>query len=333
MIIRKQPLVKLLICAEQIYCQSQVQARPGHPLIYSELVMFKCFIVKAVKRLHDCDALYNYLAHEANAHIRATVGLSEQLPHRRTFKRRFATSATVMRRQIRAVADVLVGAGVISYGVLSVDGTLCNALGPVWHQSDRLRGHLPDKLRNVDVSAGWGPSGYRGWTYGYSALALCNASWQEPSIFIEGLVASANASETVRVRDYLSEAGLPPGTHYLLGDSGFDDISLFELCRELKCTLIVPVTAAKSSAMSRYQQEALFLEWLDCGLYGRRSASIEPLFGYVKELFELQVLHQHNLDEAGGEIVGAMAAYNLIVCLNWLEGTPLRAVKAFLDVV
>lgn len=333
MIIKKLPLVKLLECAEHIFQPSPTPGGPGHPLVYSEKVMFKCLIVKAVKRLNDCEALYNYLSHEANASIRQAVGLETHLPHVKTFQRRFTTSEPLMRRQVRAVADQLQQAGVISYNILSADGTLCNALGPVWHQSDRRLAHKPEKLRNLDVSAEWGPSGYRGWTYGYSALSLCNASFNEPAVFVEGWVTSANESETVRLRNYLAEAGLPATTRCLLADSGFDDDKLMALCKELKCRLVVPVTCAKSSPMSRYLQEALFVDYLNCGLYGRRSTSIEPLFGYVKELFCLQVLHQHGIPQAGAEIVGAMAAYNLIVYLNWTEKQPLRAVKAFLDVL
>lgn len=333
MIIKKLPLVKLLDCADHLFQEKSTPPGPGHPYVYSEKVMFKCLIVKAVKRLHDCQALYNYLLHEANATIRVAVGLLQALPHLKTFQRRFAQSEPLMRRQVRAVADQLQQAGVISYAILSVDGTLCNALGPVWHQSDRKLAHKPEKLRNLDVSANWGPSGYRGWTYGYSALCLCNASFGEPAIFVEGWVTSANESETIRLRNYLSEMSLPPGTRCLMADRGFDDENLLELCRELKCSLVTPVTTAKGSPMSRYLQEALFVDYLNCGLYGRRSTSIEPLFGYVKELFDLQILHQHGVPQAGAEIVGAMAAYNLVVYLNWTEKQPLRAVKAFLDVL
>lgn len=69
MINTNQPLVKLLRLADQLYLENQKLVR-GRPFCYSQRVIFKCFIVKAVKRLGDCSGLYNYLSHEANEHIR-----------------------------------------------------------------------------------------------------------------------------------------------------------------------------------------------------------------------------------------------------------------------
>ncbi|RKU29842.1 hypothetical protein C6499_07945 [Candidatus Poribacteria bacterium] len=47
------------------------------------------------------------------------------------------------------------------------DKSLCKAAGPVWHQKDRLKDHLPKNLRGVDKTATWSKSGYHGWVYGY----------------------------------------------------------------------------------------------------------------------------------------------------------------------
>jgi hypothetical protein len=316
-----------------VYQEKQISAGLGRPYTYSERSMFKCFIVKVVKRLDDCSGLYRHLKHEANYSIRAAVGLVEKFPCLKTFQRRFEESASLMRRQLGAVARTLVERGVVSFEMLAVDGTICDALGPDWHQSDRLLAHIPEKLRNLDLLADWGKSGYRGWTYGYKALALCNCSPTEPAIFVEGWVETANVCETISVKEQLAQIGLPKGNRLLLADSGFDDKELFELCCRLKSVLVTPVKSAKSSPLERLQREALYLDYLNRGLYQKRSTSIEPLFGYVKELFDLQELHQHGLYKSGAEILGAMAAYNLIVLYNHSEGLPTRAVKAFLDVL
>src|SRR5262249_35609939 len=146
-------------------------------------------------------------------------------------------------------------------------------------------------------------------------------------------VEKANVSETVSVREQIAKAGVPTGNQLLLGDSGFDDHQRFEICHQVGSLLVTPVRACENSPTERFLKEALYLDYLNCGLYGRRSTSIEPLFGYVKELFDLQVLHNHGVYYSRAEILGAMAAYNLIVLYNHLEGLPLRAVKAFLDVL
>jgi hypothetical protein len=333
MIIRKQPLVKLLELADQMYLETQKVVGRGRPYCYPERSLFKCLLVKAVKRLDDCSGLYNYLSHEANEHIRCAVGLAEKLPHLKTFQRRFEASAPLMRRQLQAVAQALAAAGVISFEILAVDGTVCDALGPDWHKNDKLYAHIPAGLRNLDLTAEWAKSGYRGWSYGYKALALCNSNPGEPAVFVDGWVEKGNVSETVSVRDQIACKGLPEGNRLMLADSGFDDQAFFEICWQFKSLLITPVKGCENSPKERFLKEALYVDYLNCGIYGRRSTSIEPLFGYVKELFDFQELHNHGLYKSGAEILAAMAAYNLIVLFNHFEGLVPRAVKAFLDIL
>jgi hypothetical protein len=333
MIVKKRPLVKLLKLADEAYLEKELPAGRGRPYTYSERSMFKCFIVKTVKHLDDCSGLYHYLEHEANEAIRQEVGFTEQMPHLKTFQRRFAESEGLMRRQVGAIARVLAERGVISVELLSVDGSMCEALGPDWHQSDKRSAHIPDKLRNLDLTAEWGKSGYHGWVYGYKALGICNCGVGEPSVFVDGWVVKANVCETVNVREELERTGLPEGNRVLFGDSGFDDQKLFELCRRAKSLLVVPITAEENSPPERYLKEAVYLDYVNCGMYKRRSLSIEPLWAYIKDLFDLEVMHQHGVFKAGAEVVSAMAAYNLIVLYNHSEGLPLRAVKPFLDVL
>jgi hypothetical protein len=56
------------------------------------------------------------------------------------------------------------------------DKSLFKAQGPVWHQSDRKVGRIPDKLRGLDREATWSRSSYHGWVYGYSVHLTCNAA-------------------------------------------------------------------------------------------------------------------------------------------------------------
>jgi hypothetical protein len=339
MIVRKHPLVNLLELADQFFIENPGSKGRGRPYVYSEKTMFKCLLVKTVKRLHDCSGLYRYLLHQANRTILQAVGLNypklefERLPHLKTLQRRFSECGPVAQRQISAFARELAARGVISLECLSVDGTICEALGPVWHQSDKRYAHVPVGLRNLDLNADWGKSGYRGWSYGYKALAFCNSGYGEPSVFVQAWVAPANISETQSLRHELEHSGIFAQTKFILADSGFDDHKLFELCRALSTTLVTPVSTTELSSLERCQRETMYLDYLDLRFYQRRSVTIEPLFGYVKGLFDLQELHQHGLYNAQAEILGAMAAYNLIVLLNVVEKLPVRAVKAFLDVI
>ena len=333
MLVKKQPLVKLLTLIETLFVANPLPKSRGRPYSYSDLIMFKCLMVKTVKRFTDCSALYHYLSHEANSHIREAIGLADKMPCLKTFQRRFEDSADLMRRQLQAVAKELAELGVISFEMLAVDGSMIEALGPVWHQSDKAYAHIPEKLRNLDLTAEWGKSGYHGWVYGYKTMALCNCTPGQPYVFVDGWLLKANACETVSLRQELENRPLPASNQLLFGDSGFDDKSLFQLCHQQKSCLVTPVRASERSSDGRYLAEAMYLEYVNCGLYTQRSLSIEPLWAYLKSLFSLQEMHQHGLYKNESEVLAAMAAYNLIVYYNYQEGLKLRAVKTFLDVL
>jgi hypothetical protein len=57
---------------------------------------------------------------------------------------------------------------------LYTDKSLFKAQGPVWHQSDRQAGRIPDTLRHLDTDASWSKSGYHGWVYGYGLHLVDN---------------------------------------------------------------------------------------------------------------------------------------------------------------
>ena len=339
MIIRKHPLVNLLELADQLFVENPAKKGPGRPYVYSEQTVFKCLLVKTVKRFTDCSGLYRYLLHQANRQILQAVGLDylysepASLPHLKTLQRRFSECGSVIQRQISAFARELAARGVITLECLSVDGTICEAFGADWHQSDKRYAHIPPGLRNLDLNADWGKSSYRGWSYGYKALAFCNSGFGEPSVFVQAWVEPANVCETVSLRGELASNGIFAQTKLILADSGFDDQKLFELCRALSTVLVTPLNTTELSSLARCQREAMYLDYLDLGIYQRRQVTIEPLFGYVKGLFNLQELHGHGLYNSQAEILGAMAAYNLIVLLNVVEHSEPRAVKAFLDVL
>ena len=50
---------------------------------------------------------------------------------------------------------------------LDTDKRLFTAHGPIWPQSDRRAGRVPEKLRQLDTDASWSKSGSHGWGYGY----------------------------------------------------------------------------------------------------------------------------------------------------------------------
>ena len=101
----------------------------------------------------------------------------EQVPHRITLSRRYKALYPVLQAFIAFVgswAEILHPE--LDSRILIEDASLFKAHGPVWHQSDRLAGQVPDKLRNLDQAASWRKSAYHGWVYGYSLHLTCNRS-------------------------------------------------------------------------------------------------------------------------------------------------------------
>ena len=77
------------------------------------------------------------------------------------------------------------------------------AQGPVWHQSDRRQGRVPESLRHLDMDASWRKSGYHGWVYGYGLHLTCNLAGFSKLVQVEtGSVAEATVLEA-KTRDIL----------------------------------------------------------------------------------------------------------------------------------
>jgi len=87
----------------------------------------------------------------------------------------YAPDRTTLSRRYKALDDVLqdfiVFLGIYAEDLdprltsedLYTDKSLFKAQGPVWHQSDRQAGRIPEKLRHLDTDGSWSTSGYHGW--------------------------------------------------------------------------------------------------------------------------------------------------------------------------
>jgi len=126
---------------------------------------------------------------------------------------------------------------------------------------------------------------------------------------------------------------IPSLTEDVLADTGFDDGKLFRSCEERGKRLYVPIEASASTSAERLRWVARCQSEDGKRKYKLREISIEPLFGYIKELFDLKKLHVKGLGNGSTEILLAFYTYNLIVLYNYLEGFSLGAVKNILDII
>lgn len=97
------------------------------------------------------------------------------------------------------------------------DKSLFKAKGPVWHQSDRQAGRIPEKLRNLDMDASWSKSAYHGWVYGYGMHLTDNGAGFPKPVQIE--TAAYSEAQTMQDKEPAILQGLRPDT--LCGDNGY----------------------------------------------------------------------------------------------------------------
>lgn len=164
-------LVKILKIVLHVLPEIKLPKRVGRPFIYSLAVMVCCFLVMVAKKL-SIRGLYAFLTnnedYQAQA-VRSTIPFPDgKIPNRRTFNRRFKKSMLSIQLYMLAAIVLLVKRLGLGIARLSLDNRMFEAVGAIWHRKDQKKGIIPDKLRNVDTTAGWGFSFYRGWVFGHA---------------------------------------------------------------------------------------------------------------------------------------------------------------------
>jgi hypothetical protein len=147
--------------------------KPGSPFTYAEKTMIVFFTIMQFRRIFKFKAQRRWL--EAHRVILSVLGW-ETIPHRTTLSRRYKQLYETIQHFVAFIGHYAPDLDErFSHEHLIEDKSLFKALGPVWHQSDRKAGRIPDKLRNLDTDATWSKSGYHGWVYGYGLHVTCNA--------------------------------------------------------------------------------------------------------------------------------------------------------------
>ena len=144
----------------------------GHPFVYEHKALIVFFVIMQQRRIFRFKAQRRWLTRHPE--MCQVVGLNG-VPHRTTLSRRY-------KALYHVVQDFIAFLG--HYGEnldprftsqdLYTDKSLFKAQGPVWHQSDRKEGRVPEKLRHLDTDASWSKSGYHGWVYGYGLHLVDN---------------------------------------------------------------------------------------------------------------------------------------------------------------
>lgn len=166
---------------------------------------------------------------------------------------------------------------------MSADKMMIRARGPVWHQKQKRQGIVPEGLRNLDREATWSYSRADGWIYGHGSFSLVSHDKPVLGLFIwmpnSGHEAKRLGTEIVEFTGLVKTVCM---------DSKADDQKLyFWLKKDLEIQLLT-APWKKFDKTPRRQQMIAELKTADnLRLYKKRSITVEPIQGLVKDLFDL----------------------------------------------
>ena len=92
---------------------------------------------------------------------------------------------------INNMGNLFVSEGLVDDISASVDSTMLQAAGPVWHKSDIRQNRLP--IAGIDTDAKWGYSKSRGWTFGYKLHMSCSTG--KLIVPLSACISTANAHD------------------------------------------------------------------------------------------------------------------------------------------
>jgi len=100
--------------------------------------------------------------------IRDTIPFpDDKIPSRRTFDRRLKGFQLSAQIYMQVATQYAVEEFRLGIARLALDNRMFEACGAIWHRKHQKLNIIPKGLRNVDRTAGWGISKYRGWVFGH----------------------------------------------------------------------------------------------------------------------------------------------------------------------
>jgi len=248
----------------------------GHPFEYGEQVLIVFFTMMIARRILGFKTQHKWL----RQHLQEALRLGfEQIPDRTTLSRRYKTLYSVLQAFIAFVgcwAEALHPE--FDSRILIEDASLFKAHGPVWHQSDRLAGRVPEKLRNLDQEASWRKSAYHGWVYGYSLHLTSNCAGFPKLVQAE----TASVAES-QVLEQKKQAVFALDPQAVVGDNAYCKAMRVRTWASEGVLLLTPAATWQKGryalAYHRLIAKPPFADWLTC-----RKTAIEPMFDLFSKL-------------------------------------------------
>lgn len=265
--------------------QMQETTKLGKPYTYSQKCFIIMFIILQLRRIFKFKAQKRWLEEHPEM---LKLMKWDQVPDRTTFSRRYKALSPVLEVFITFVGEAGSDLGdEFANHHLVEDKSLFKAQGPVWHQSDRKEGRIPEKLRHLDTDASWGKSAYQGWVYGYGLHMTCTEDAFPKLIKVE--TAQVNENVVIEQKSETILTRLRPLT--LSADNGYAKATRIRNWAKQRVILLTPaVKWVKGRFAQAYHR---FIKQPDNKKrLSRRRTSVEPLFDLIAQVLGCQGRHK-----------------------------------------
>lgn len=259
-------------------------SKTGRPKTYPDASLIVFYAVMTLKGITAMRAQHDYLFHHPLWLQRCQL---PACPSHVTLGRRYKALTCKLQAftEYIAVSQFARDAGFLQE-VVYEDKSLFKAAGPVWHQRDRLKDHLPKGLRGVDQTATWSKSGYHGWVYGYG-LHLTGIRNGFPIMFE---VLPANVNER-KVLDTKKDRLMEKGVRCIVADNGYVDKKRATVFAQAQVLLLTPQTTLTDAnpllGADPLQTATQVQTWQTA-----RKIAIEPVFDLLSKLLSITGAHK-----------------------------------------
>lgn len=298
----------------------------GHPFDYQTKILIVFFTLMLIRRITAFKTQHRWLTNHPEE---AEQLQFEQIPHRTTLSRRFKRLYPVLQGFIAFLGQWASALGPeFDSRALIEDGSLFKAQGPVWHQSDREAGRIPDKLRHLDTDASWRKSAYHGWVYGYNLHLSCNRSGFPKLVQIE----TACVSES-QVLEHKQAALFAFHPEAVIGDNAYFKALRIRAWATRGVILATPAAKWKNGryaqAYHRFIARPPVSQWLKC-----RKTAIEPAFDLFSKVLGTTNNHKQlpvqRLQHVRPFLALGVLAVQVAMIVNNVHGLPLRQISNLL---
>lgn len=289
---------------------------------YREMIIF--FMLTQFRHIYEFKTQHRWL--QAHPEIRTLLNF-KRVPDRTTLSRQYKKLGPVV-----TAFSAFVGAAVADLDEafanrhLAEDKSLFKANGPVWHQSDRLAGRIPLKLRRLDTDATWSKSGYQGWVYGYGIHITCTEDAFPKLVQVE--TAAVADSEVLDQKAAFILNHLRPAS--LTADDGYTKALRIRHWIRQGTLLITPalrwVKGRYAQAYHRFLTEADIQE-----RFKKRKTSVEPLFDLIAKVIgatgQQKQLPVQKLVNVRTVLALGTLTVQISMIMNSILGLPLREIS------